>query len=606
MQLLARLLLPRFHPRRSALRYIYHCSQRLTNTATVAERQARSKLDTETALSGASIDASIVKSQRALLREPDANISLKAPIPLLETFDKTAGQIVDDSSKHLPDELVGHQPFQDVPGPALLKLWEKYWRYVPLFGTQLFRSVLINGLSEGRLLWNRNVSPLRYLFNEYGPIVRLNGPFTGDVVLIHRPEHIAKVFQEEGDSPTRSSIDVLQHYRLNYRKYRFSGPFCTQGTDSLEWIKTKKSLEVPMSEQVLKQFPKLEMACDELVLRIRQTKNRQDEVPSNFHQELLRWGMECFWILMLNRKIGFLDSTGYSENSETNRFIEALVDAHLYMSRCETGFQFWRFMETPFSRKLFTSCDIIDNVIGKYIRIAQGNLRKDISVDNEEDAQIRSTILDHLLIKQRMNPDDVSTLLMDMVILGMQATVNSQAFLLYYLAKNPRVQRKLHAEINLKARNDLLITKATLDNMPYLSACINECLRLRPPFPYLTRLLPKTIVLHGYTLPKGTYIIMANQISSQKEENFEDPEKFKPERWLNTNEESYPKNSYLPFGKGLRSCIGESMAKLEMMLLTTKVLREFRVEYDYADINSRFLMMNVPSRPLRFRFVDRE
>lgn len=64
---------------------------------------------------------------------------------------------------------------------------------------------------------------------------------------------------------------------------------------------------------------------------------------------------------------------------------------------------------------------------------------------------------------------------------------------------------------------------------------------------------------------------MANQISSQREENFEDPEKFKPERWLNPSEECSPKNSYLPFGKGLKSCIGESMAKLEMMLLTTKV-----------------------------------
>ena len=42
-------------------------------------------------------------------------------------------------------------PFEEIPGPAVLKLWEKYWRYVPLLGTQLFRSVLINGLTEGTI-----------------------------------------------------------------------------------------------------------------------------------------------------------------------------------------------------------------------------------------------------------------------------------------------------------------------------------------------------------------------------------------------------------------------------------------------------------------------
>ena len=77
---------------------------------------------------------------------------------------------------------------------------------------------------------------------------------------------------------------------------------------------------------------------------------------------------------------------------------------------------------------------------------------------------------------------------------------------------------------------------------------------------------------------------MANQISSQREENFEDPEKFKVERWLNENENSYPKNGYLPFGKGIRSCMGQNMAKLEMMLLTTKVSYKYYMCYYMCNI----------------------
>lgn len=117
---------------------------------------------------------------------------------------------------------------------------------------------------------------------------------------------------------------------------------------------------------------------------------------------------------------------------------------------------------------------------------------------------------------------------------------------------------------------------------------------------------------------------MANQITSQREENFEDPEKFRPERWLNCKKEGTD-FSYLPFGYGARSCLGKNMAEAKMMLLTAKVtftyllacheifirfsrlqlVRQFRIEYDYADIKSSFMMVNVPNKPLRFRFVDR-
>uniref|UniRef100_A0ABD2X7C4 Cytochrome P450 n=1 Tax=Trichogramma kaykai TaxID=54128 RepID=A0ABD2X7C4_9HYME len=497
-----------------------------------------------------------------------------------------------DLSVKVADDLITEKSplsFDHVPGPAILKLWYKYWKYVPLFGN----------------LWNRNSTPLQYLFNRYGPIVRLGGPLLNDIVLIHRPEHISKVFDEEGEMPTRSGIDILQHYRLNHRQYRFSGPFCTQGQESLKWLETKKSLRAPIAEQLKNQFRKLDKSCNEFVSRIRQIKNRQDEVPDNFNSELARWGMECFWILMINKQIGFLDSAGYEENSEPTKFIKALMNAQLYLSRCENGFQFWRFMETPSSKKLFDACDVIDGIIRKYIRFAQTSQQHDSALKLENKNYINSTILETMLIKQNMNPNEASTLLMDMVILGVLATTNSLSFLLYYLSKNPRVQRNLHHEIISKTASDLILEKKTFDEMPYLNACMKECLRLRPPFPYLTRLLSKSISLHGYTIPKGTYLIMANQLSSQREENFEDSEKFRPERWM-TDNVCHPKNSYLPFGKGLRSCIGEDMAKIEMMLLITKILLEYRIEYDYGDIHSNMLMMNVPSKPLRFRFIERD
>lgn len=69
---------------------------------------------------------------------------------------------------------------------------------------------------------------------------------------------------------------------------------------------------------------------------------------------------------------------------------------------------------------------------------------------------------------------------------------------------------------------------------------------------------------------------MANQITSQREEHFEDPEKYRPERWLNQDKDEYnryQKYSCLPFGHGVRSCLGKDMAETQMMLLTAKVYK---------------------------------
>lgn len=65
---------------------------------------------------------------------------------------------------------------------------------------------------------------------------------------------------------------------------------------------------------------------------------------------------------------------------------------------------------------------------------------------------------------------------------------------------------------------------------------------------------------------------MANQITSQREENYEDPDKFRPERWVTGSAREYNEFSCLPFGYGTRSCLGKNMAETEMMLLTAKVL----------------------------------
>lgn len=77
-------------------------------------------------------------------------------IPLVET---ASSEVATDDIEISASKVVSQAykdktslPFEEIPGPAILKLWEKYWRYVPLLGTQLFSSLLISRFSQGTTL----------------------------------------------------------------------------------------------------------------------------------------------------------------------------------------------------------------------------------------------------------------------------------------------------------------------------------------------------------------------------------------------------------------------------------------------------------------------
>ncbi|PSN45627.1 putative cytochrome P450 301a1 [Blattella germanica] len=99
-------------------------------------------------------------------------------------------------------------------------------------------------------------------------------------------------------------------------------------------------------------------------------------------------------------------------------------------------------------------------------------------------------------------------------------------------------------------------------------------------------------------------MLLTSHVTSLKEENFEDAHKFKPERWLSDEESIHP-FAALPFGHGARACVGRRFAELQLWLMTAKMIRNFHIEYHYGSIRARTRLIAMPSKPLKFRFVER-
>jgi cytochrome P450 family 135 len=103
----------------------------------------------------------------------------------------------------------------------------------------------------------------------------------------------------------------------------------------------------------------------------------------------------------------------------------------------------------------------------------------------------------------------------------------------------------------------------------YLRATISESLRIRPVIPLAGRRLARELVCDGLTLPAGTDVTPAIWLTHTRADLYPEPFAFKPERFLEDGPDTY---AWIPFGGGIRRCIGASFAEFEMRIVLREVL----------------------------------
>ena len=152
---------------------------------------------------------------------------------------------------------------------------------------------------------------------------------------------------------------------------------------------------------------------------------------------------------------------------------------------------------------------------------------------------------------------------------------------------NENIQSKLRSELkeNLM-KNDGKITYESVANpleLPYLHQVVNETFRMYPVLPALDRVCiePKGVCLEPFSdfrVPFGMPIIIPIYGLERDEKYFEDPLTYNPDRFSPENIQNIPAYSFIPFGTGPRSCIGERMGLIQTKMAICSILRDFRVE----------------------------
>ncbi|KAG0228024.1 hypothetical protein BGX31_006749 [Mortierella sp. GBA43] len=189
------------------------------------------------------------------------------------------------------------------------------------------------------------------------------------------------------------------------------------------------------------------------------------------------------------------------------------------------------------------------------------------------------------MISGKLTDQAVRTEALVFMIAGSETSSTAMTHTLMYLVKNPKTLKRLREELDEATASNPPGAVPTYDqvrNLPYLTACINESMRLRPVAATgLPREVTEDTVMAGYRIPKGTIVMAQIPQLHWSAEYFPQPHAYVPERWLPEGESPFPPVedfTFYPFSAGTRNCVGKNFAMMEMRLILATILTRYDVE----------------------------
>jgi cytochrome P450 len=181
---------------------------------------------------------------------------------------------------------------------------------------------------------------------------------------------------------------------------------------------------------------------------------------------------------------------------------------------------------------------------------------------------------------ERMTDEQVRDEALTLFLAGHETTANAMTWAWYLLSQNPKAEAKFHEELNRVLSEERLPRFEDYANLKFTEAVLAEAMRLYPPAWGIGRLAIADHEFNGFAVPQGSFLIISPFVLQRDKRFWEDSDKFKPERWLHENsiKEAGQKFIYFPFGGGIRRCIGEQFAWMELVLLLATIGRKWKLE----------------------------
>ncbi|XP_033343108.2 putative cytochrome P450 301a1, mitochondrial isoform X2 [Megalopta genalis] len=480
-------------------------------------------------------------------------------------------------------DLTRCRPYTEIPGPKPIPLLGNTWRFIPFIGDFQIQSV-------------DKVS--RRLYDEYGDIVKMEGLLgRPDMVFIYDANEIERIFRQEERMPYRPSMPSLNYYKHVLRRDFFRGNAGVIAVHGEDWYNFRSKVQqVMLQPRTARMYiSSIEEASLAFLQRISAIRDENNEVPDDFLNEVHKWSLESIARVALDVRLGCMDDNA---NAETQKLIDAVCTFFVNVGVLELKIPFWRLFNTPTWLQYVNALDTIVDTTSKYTEAALARIRK--AKDNDKEP----SLLERVLTLE--NDTKLATILsLDLFLVGIDTTSNSVASVLYQLALHPNKQDLAYKEVcNVIPGEDMQLEGKHLDQLKYLKACIKETQRMYPVVIGNGRCMTKDTVISGYQVPKGVQVVFQHYVISNLDKYFPQSNEYLPERWLQADGVRHSFAS-LPFGYGRRMCLGRRFAELEMLVVISKILQRYKIEYHYEKLEYHINPMYSPKGPLNLKFIDR-
>ncbi|KAF2834761.1 cytochrome P450 [Patellaria atrata CBS 101060] len=434
-------------------------------------------------------------------------------------------------------------PLSNIPGPklaAITRLYEFYFDCILAgkFGFQI-----------------------EQLHKQYGPIMRI-GP---NEVHISDPDHFETLHN------VTNRIDKDQWY------YRFVGSqdagFGTGDAD-LHRIRRKAMNRFFASSAISNLEPSSREKVQKMCRRLQEM--RKDGRPVNLSNAFRCLAADSVTYYCMPQGFNLLDSIDFAE--DYNRQARTISYIAVWHRHIPIIFPIFMRMPRWFVKMTFTeggllAFDFQTDLARQSASAVHAENRSDISV-------LDGIINSEFLPESDKTVGRITQEARTLVGAGSETTGSSLEMIAYHVLANPPVFQHLRNELSetvSKFGQNSLTSYSTLQHLPYLTAVINEGLRLSNSVSgRLCRVDHHNAQLYkSYTLPPGTVISMNLRSSHTDPSIFHDPLDFKPDRWLKDTESKMLEKYFIPFGRGSRSCIGKSLAMMNLYLTTANLFFHF-------------------------------
>lgn len=428
--------------------------------------------------------------------------------------------------------------------------------------------------------------------SKFGPLLLVN---------VASAELIEQVLRQEGRYPIRTDMPHWRSYRE--LKNKAQGPLTEMGA---KWHRIRSILNPRMlkPKHVSSYTDTINKVVTDFIHRVSWLRDTGGQGPMvhNLAEELYKFAFEGICSVLFETRMGCMEET---IPEETQQFIIS-VGEMFRLSQVVIIFprSIWPYL--PFYKKFVATWDHLFKVAEKLIQKKVEEIQQRVDLDQD----VEGAYLTHLLLSEKMTLDEILSSITELLLAGVDTTSNTICWALYHLAKEPQIQEQLYQEVSAVCPGERVPTSEDTAKMPFMKAVIRETLRLYPVVPGNARMMVDNEVIIGdHVFPKNTMFHLCHFAVSYDERTFPSPHSFLPHRWLRGSEEKSQLHPFgsVPFGFGIRACLGRRVAELEMYLLLSRLIQRYELRPDPAgsEVKPMTRTLLCPEKPIHLQFLDR-